>query len=71
MATKHTHQMVFGKRVAGCPRCAELNAGAPVVVWRESRAQQDQRQVREVRAHFDGEYHRSGKCGPVCTFGDR
>lgn len=25
---KHTHQVVFGRRVEGCPRCAELDAGA-------------------------------------------
>lgn len=70
MATKHTHQMAFGKRVSGCPRCAELDAGAPTIKWRESRQQQDQRQCREIRAHFDSEHHRSGKCGPVCTFGE-
>lgn len=34
MATKHTHPMVFGRLEAGCPRCAELAAGAPPIRWR-------------------------------------
>ena len=28
MTTKHTHQVVWGRRVADCPRCQELAAGA-------------------------------------------
>jgi formamidopyrimidine-DNA glycosylase len=28
--TKHTHPVVFGRREDGCPRCAELAAGAEV-----------------------------------------
>lgn len=38
-ATKHTcGGPVFGKRTAGCPRCDELAAGAPVreQPWRKS-----------------------------------
>lgn len=28
MNTKHNHTLIFGRREAGCPRCAELNEGA-------------------------------------------
>lgn len=69
MTTKHTHQLVFGRRVSGCARCAELDAGAAPIVWRKRDAD-DERVRRDIRAHFDSEAHRSGKCGPVCTFGD-
>jgi hypothetical protein len=31
--TKHTHPVVFGRQVDGCPRCAELAAGAEPVRW--------------------------------------
>jgi hypothetical protein len=31
MATKHTHESNFGRKVAGCPRCDELLAGAEPV----------------------------------------
>ena len=55
MVTKHTHPVIFGRKVAGCPRCAELLAGAPVVQWRPSHAQEDARRCAEVRAHFDKE----------------
>ena len=64
MSTKHTHQMVFGKRVAGCPRCAELNAGAPVVKWAGTlRREEEARQVAAIRAHVCT----PAACGPVCT----
>ena len=33
MNTKHNHQVVFGRKVDGCPRCAELIAGAAPVKW--------------------------------------
>ena len=70
MATKHTHQLIFGRREPGCPRCAELNAGAAPIQWRASRAQQDARHAADVRAHFTSHKHLSGGCGPVCTFGE-
>lgn len=71
MTTKHTHPVIFGRKVADCPRCAELLAGAAPVVWRGNRAAQDDRQrVADVRAHFASHKHLSGGCGPVCTFGD-
>jgi hypothetical protein len=67
MTTKHTHDANFGRRVAGCPRCAELSAGAQPVRWRKSR---DAQAVVGVRAHFASERHQSGGCGPVCTYGE-
>lgn len=63
----------FGKRApAGdCPRCDELAAGAkPRTGWGRSRAQQDAARVIDIRAHFASEKHRTGGCGPVCTYGD-
>jgi hypothetical protein len=73
--TKHTcGGPVFGHKTPGCPRCEELLAGAAPVVqaWRqrETRAQADARRSAEIHAHFRSERHRSGGCGPVCTYGD-
>lgn len=71
--TKHTcGGPAFGRLTAGCPRCDELAAGAAPVrqPWRETRKQEDARRSAEIHAHFTGERHRSGGCGPVCTFGD-
>ena len=69
MTTKHTHQMVYGLREPGCPRCAELAAGALPVRW-NIRRNDDERRAVDVRAHFQSERHMSGGCGPVCTFGE-
>lgn len=68
--TQHTHGPNFGKHVEGCPRCHELKNGSKPRSWGPSRASQDAQRVREIKAHFDSEHHKSGKCGPVCTFGD-
>jgi hypothetical protein len=47
--TSHTHAVVFGRRVADCPRCQELASGAPAprtlramtrhgwIVWSDAR----------------------------------
>lgn len=67
MKARHNHQVVFGRRVAGCGRCAELAAGAAPVRW-ASRREADA--VQDVRDHFASERHLSGGCGPVCTFGE-
>ena len=72
MATKHTHQVVFGRKVDGCPRCAELLAGAAPVVWKgmdaeskKFRARQEAAQLYAIRHHDCKASH----CGPVCTLG--
>jgi len=71
MTTPHNHAAQFGRRFAGCPLCVELAAGAHPVTWSSTRkAKAEAQRVAEIRAHFASEYHRSGKCGPVCTFGD-
>lgn len=72
MTTKHTHPMLWGKREAGCPRCAELNAGAPVIQqpWRGRKARFEAQRDEHLKSHFASEKHLSGGCGPVCTFGD-
>ena len=61
--TKHSHGANFGKHVEGCPRCAEIKSGAPVVKWAKSN---DQRRVDEIRRHNCV----TSRCGVVCTFGD-
>lgn len=62
--TKHSHVMVFGRKVAGCPRCAELAAGAEPVRWSTARYAQDSAsRLAEIRAHDC----RARGCGPVCT----
>jgi hypothetical protein len=67
---------VFGRKTPGCPRCDELLAGAEprqLPEWRQrriDRANEDQRRVEEIRAHFESAKHRSGGCGLCCTFGD-
>lgn len=67
MATKHTHQVVFGRREQGCPRCAELEAGAkPVQGWGAAKRRFEEQALAAIRAH---DCKRSG-CGVVCTFGD-
>lgn len=64
---KHTHPMVFGRREAGCPRCAQLDNGAPAVKWNGTRrAEQEARRIAEIRAHRC----EVARCGPVCTFGE-
>lgn len=64
MATKHTHAVVFGRRVADCPRCQELANGAAPIKWASQiRAEQDARRAAHIAAH---DCVKSG-CGPVCT----
>ena len=66
--TKHNHPMVFGRREAGCPRCAELNAGAPVIRWAgmDSKRRFEAQSIAAIHAHNCA----AAGCGPVCTFGD-
>ncbi len=65
--TKHTHDVVFGRKVDGCPRCAELLNGAAPIVWAgmTRRAEQAAELSRAIRSH-----RCSASCGPVCTFGE-
>jgi hypothetical protein len=73
MATKHTCNVgrgpSFGRRTAGCPRCDELEQGAPPVVWARQSSRDTQR-CADIRSHFQSARHLSGACGLVCTFGD-
>ena len=67
MTTKHNHTVVFGRKVDGCPRCAELAAGAAPVQWRMDRKKAfEQSLINAIRTH---DCKKSG-CGPVCTFGE-
>lgn len=56
----------FGRKTPGCPRCDELLAGAAPVTWNI----RPTTPAPDLGAHFRSERHRSGGCGPVCTFGD-
>ena len=59
-----TCRRAFGRLDAECPRCQELQAGAPARSWRGSRrAEQQLQRIAEIRAHDC----RASKCGPVCT----
>lgn len=51
MATQHSHGPNWGRRVPGCPRCAELDAGAEPRGWGTSveREREDDRSRREVQ----------------------
>jgi hypothetical protein len=73
MTTKHTcndgHGPAFGRKTPGCARCDELAAGAAPVAWRNARRDETARRA-EIAAHFASHKHRSGGCGPVCTFGE-
>ena len=60
----------FGRLTPGCARCDELAAGARPRQWANSRRDDDRRRAAEWDAHFNGARHRSGGCGPVCTFGE-
>lgn len=70
MATPHTHPVVFGRKVDGCPRCTELKLGMPPVKWagytQRERAAQAAQRTAEIRGHDC----KASRCGPVCTFGD-
>ena len=67
MTTKHNHKVVYGRRVKGCPRCAELDAGAaPVKGWGQFKKEQERRFLEDLKNH---DCKKAG-CGPVCTFGD-
>lgn len=65
MTTKHTHAPSFGRRFAGCPRCAELAQGALAVAWSGTR-KREAASTHVLRAHDCY----ASRCGPVCTFGD-
>jgi hypothetical protein len=74
--TKHTcnggEGPHFGRKTPGCPRCEELLSGAAPVAqaWRGQRQRAEEQERAAVAAHFAGERHRSGGCGPVCTYGE-
>lgn len=72
--TRHTcGGPVFGRLAAQgrCPRCDELRAGyEPRKGWGGRGGYDERRLGRDVDSHFASEKHRSGGCGPVCTFGE-
>lgn len=49
----------WGRRTPGCPRCDDLEAGAPPTAWAGSRG------VASTASH-----RCDSRCGPVCTAGD-
>jgi hypothetical protein len=68
----------FGRKApeGECLRCDQLRAGAAPreaphgIRERKAAEAEDARRATEISEHFTGERHRSGGCGPVCTFGD-
>ena len=63
--TKHTcGGPVFGRTIAGCPRCDQLIAGAAPVQWGDK--DQRKKDLYAIRNHCCSR----SNCGPVCTFGD-
>ena len=68
----------FGRKVAGCPRCDELLAGAPVRELSDHRAYGIERAVKNQRydaqraTEIRGHSRTCERCqsGAVCTFGD-
>jgi hypothetical protein len=79
--TSHNHPGPYGfvSCPDGCPRGAELAAGAPPrrPAWTErlgQRERDDNRRRRELAAHFTSARHNDPNhpqwCGRVCTFGD-
>lgn len=66
--TKHNHGPNFGRREDDCPRCVELDNGAPVrrPGWVNSlgkRARDEQATLAAIRSHDC----RKSNCGVVCT----
>jgi phage FluMu protein Com len=81
--TRHTctrdgKALPFGRKApeGQCPRCDELRNGAapreahPAIQAANRQRQWEAQSLADVREHFASEKHRSGGCGPVCTFGD-
>lgn len=67
MNAKHTHQVIFGRRVDGCPRCEELASGAaPRAGWGSVKRAADA-SFRLALAKHDC---KASGCAQVCTFGD-
>ncbi len=69
--TKHSHEPNFGKHVHDCARCKEIKGGSPARAgYGDSKKKKEAASAAGIKAHFDSDHHKSGKCGPVCTFGD-
>lgn len=69
MTTQHTHVVIFGRKVDGCPRCEELKNGAAPIQWKTKSAFYRNQERVEANARARHNCKVSG-CGPVCTFGD-
>jgi len=66
MPAKHNHPANFGRRVADCPRCLELDQGAaPIARFTPAypNAQDQRARIEAIRAHSC----KASRCGPVCT----
>ena len=66
--TAHTHAVAFGRKVDGCPRCAELKLGMPARAWGgySSRGRASATSLADIRAHSC----KAAGCMSICTFGD-
>lgn len=61
---KHSHQVIFGRRVDGCPRCEELKAGAPVRHGYGWQRKQDEARTLAIRRH---DFAACAAVNVVCT----
>lgn len=59
--TKHTCNMVFGRKTPGCPRCDELLAGAEPVQWGNALQKRMDALVNSYK------HVCTPSCGAVCT----
>jgi hypothetical protein len=65
--TKHTCEMVFGRKTIGCPRCDELLAGAETVKWDWA---ERKKKTEELNSEYKTPHKCKASCGSVCTFGE-
>lgn len=78
MNTKHKAdcKRVFKNYDKTCPRCVELADGSKArdgwqAGYYKLKAHNDEMTRLSIAAHFAaGGPHATGKCGPICTFGD-
>ena len=70
--TKHNHQVMFGRKEAGCPRCEELKAGAgPRQSWHARYfAQQRRDELQQLRAIAAHDFSACAAKNVVCTHFD-
>jgi hypothetical protein len=67
--TQHTHVVVFGRRVAGCPRCEELANGAAPIRWARREDARGEAS-RQYALHRESCPICNGSQFGICTYGE-